>query len=495
MRGGIRRVLAFASCAIGITLLTCAPVHAQGSGNASIVGTVTDESGAVLPGVTVEASSPALIEKVRSTVSDSQGRYQIIELRPGTYTVTVSLPGFSTFQRTGIQLTTNFTATINAQLKVGQVEEVVSVTAATPLVDTRTLTQQRTISQETLSAVPTSQSALGIASLMPSVVQPPNAQDVGGTKGEQSVRISVHGTKTSDARLRQEGMIYNALTPGTNYGTAGLEGTGRGYYVDPHASQEIIVDTGTMGSAEYGVGGAQSNSVYKDGGNRFSGTLFGAWTGHQLQSDNLTSELQAQGLDHVNGVRKVYDGDAVLGGPVMQDRLWFLAHIRRWGNSGRPADSVCRRQPRQPHGGGARQPVAVRQRPQPSDRSAGSGPGAGRPVLGQALRERQGHFLLRSPAQLPGLAERCALPRHGEAGGQRVGPPEPLGLPGHVDPAAVQPRPVRSRVDGQPVQLRQLRQQPQFQRLRAVRPGVAGQRVHQRHRLRLHATTAAATGT
>jgi hypothetical protein len=204
------------------------------------------------------------------------------------------------------------------------------------LVDTQSLTQQKTISRELLSAIPTAQSALGIAALMPSVVEPPNAQDVGGSQGERSVRISIHGSKTSDARLRQNGMVYNALTPGGTFGTSGLEGTGRGYYINPLASNEVVIDSGTMGSAEYGLGGAQSNALYKDGGNRFSGAIFGGWTNHNLQSDNLTDAARAQGITASNKIQEVYDRNVVFGGPIKKDKIWFFSSFRRWGTSNRP---------------------------------------------------------------------------------------------------------------------------------------------------------------
>jgi hypothetical protein len=323
---------------LSVLLLLPALAGAQGTGAGTIAGIVKDDTGGVLPGVTVEISSPALIEQVRTTGTEGDGSYQVPELRPGTYAVTFSLPGFATLRREGIQLTSGFTATINATLTVSQLEETITVSGQTPLVDTSTATQRTTITSEVLAAVPTSQSALGIASLMPSVVQPPNAQDVGGSMGERSVRISIHGTRTSDARLRQEGMIYNALTPGSDFGTGGLEGTGRGYYVNPLAASEIVIDVGTMGSAEYGVGGAQSNAIYKDGGNDFSGIVFGAWTGHQLQSDNLSDDLKSQGLTAVNTIRKIYDANFTVGGPIAANRLWFFGHARSWGVDGRPAD-------------------------------------------------------------------------------------------------------------------------------------------------------------
>jgi hypothetical protein len=315
-------------------------VAAQGTSAGTITGVVKDTSGAVLPGVTVEAASPALIEKVRTAVTDASGEYRIAELRPGVYSVTFTLPGFSTLKRDEIELRTSFTATINAELKVGGLQETITVSGGTPLVDVQTATQQRTISRELLDAVPTAKSILGIAALMPSVVEPPNAQDVGGSKGERSVRISVHGGKTFDSRLLQDGMRYNALTPGigsslpfqcTIIACTSLEGTGRGYYVNPLSSQEIIIDSGTMGSAEYSLGGAQVNSIPKEGGNQFAASVFLGGTGHRLQADNLTDSLREQGLTSVNTVRKVYDFNGALGGPIMKDRLWFFASARRWG--------------------------------------------------------------------------------------------------------------------------------------------------------------------
>ena len=208
---------------IGLVVLgTPVMSFAQGSGAAVIAGVVRDTSQAALPGVTVEATSPALTGTVRTAVTDSNGAYRIEELRPGTYSVTYTLPGFSVTRREGLELAPSFTATVDIELSLGSIEETITVSGRTPLVDTQNVTQQRVISRELLAAVPTSQSMLGIASLMPAVVQPPNAQDVGGSMGERSIRISIHGARTTDARLRQEGMIYNGMTPGTNYGSDGL---------------------------------------------------------------------------------------------------------------------------------------------------------------------------------------------------------------------------------------------------------------------------------
>src|SRR5580765_7399734 len=124
------------------------------SGN--IAGAVRDGSGAVMPGVTVEAASPALIEKVRVVTTDTQGLYRIVDLRPGRYTVTFTLPGFSTFKREGIELTTGFTAAVNAEMKVGTLEETVTVTGESPVVDTQNVRKQNVVSSDLLEALPTS---------------------------------------------------------------------------------------------------------------------------------------------------------------------------------------------------------------------------------------------------------------------------------------------------------------------------------------------------
>ena len=324
----MRTRVAIVSAVLGL-LLSSASAWAQGSSAASIVGVVRDSSGAVLPGVTVEAASPVLIEKVRSTVTDENGQYRIIELRPGAYSVTFTLPGFNTLLRNGIELPPNFTATINAELAVGALEETITVSGQAPLVDTQSAAQQTVISKTLLEAVPSNKSMLGFAALMPSVVTPASAQDVGGTKGETSVRISVHGGRPSDAKLLQDGMRYNSLVS---------SGTGRGYYANPLATQEIVIDLGAAGSAEVSTGGAQTNIIPRDGGNRLNGSGFVAWTDHHLQGNNLTDELRAQGLTSVNGTREIHDYNAMIGGPLVKDRLWFMSAQRASGRTSRVAN-------------------------------------------------------------------------------------------------------------------------------------------------------------
>ena len=170
--------------AIAVSLPVAA--HAQGTSAATIAGVVTDASGAVLPGVTVEASIPVLIEKVRSAVSDERGEYRIVELVPGTYTVTFTLTGFATFRREELQLPPNFNATVNAQLRIGALEESVTVSGASPLVDTQTVSRQTVLPKALLDAVPSAKTLLSFYALTPGLQSPTNAQDVGGSKGETS---------------------------------------------------------------------------------------------------------------------------------------------------------------------------------------------------------------------------------------------------------------------------------------------------------------------
>jgi hypothetical protein len=265
----------------------------------------------VLPGVTVEAASPALIEKVRSTITDEQGQYRITELRPGTYTVSFTLPGFTQFRREGVVLTTNFTATVNGELGVGTIEETVTVSGASPLVDTRNVTQQKTISQEVLTAVPTSKTMIAMAQLMPAATAAPSAQDVGGSRGEATSRISIHGTKATAATLLVDGLSYNRTSAAF----------GRGFMVNPLSSEEIVLDLGAGGSAEYTAPGVALNLVPRDGSNEFKGTLFAAGMNRSFQSDNLNSDLQTAGLRTANSMNNIYDMNAVFAGPLQQDRL------------------------------------------------------------------------------------------------------------------------------------------------------------------------------
>src|SRR5687767_7171578 len=131
------------------------PAAASARTNAVTASVVRDATGAILPGVTVEASSPALIERVRTATTDETGQYKILELRPGTYSVQFSLPGFSSVRREGIELTTGFTASVNAELRVGAIEETVTVSGASPVVDLQNVKTQVVMTREIVDSIPT----------------------------------------------------------------------------------------------------------------------------------------------------------------------------------------------------------------------------------------------------------------------------------------------------------------------------------------------------
>jgi hypothetical protein len=315
---------------LGVALALHASVaRGQGSsGAAAIGGTVRDESGAVIPGVTVEAASDALIERTRTAVADGQGQYRIVELPPGDYTVTFSLSGFQTIKRENIRLTANFTAQINADMHVGSLQETVTVSGGTPLVDVQGVVVQQVITRDLLDNVPTNKSLLAFAALTPALIVPTTAQDVGGSKGEFSVRMTVHGGKPGDQRLLQDGMNYNSMEGG---------GTGRGFFINPASASEFTIEQGA-GSAEYSGGGININLIPKTGGNKFEAYFFTNYTNHNLQANNLSASLISQGLTAVNGVNDVYEVNGAVGGPLKKDRLWFFTAHRHWGGTTKVAN-------------------------------------------------------------------------------------------------------------------------------------------------------------
>jgi hypothetical protein len=295
--------------------LSPAAVSAQAL--SGIAGTVRDTSGGVMPGVTVEAASAALIERVRSAQTDSQGVYRIVDLRPGTYSVTFTLPGFQTVVRTGVELPAAFTATVNAVLAVGGLEETITVSGGAPLVDARGVLHQQTVSRVTLDALPSTRRLADYATLLPGAVT--SAQDVGGLMGERGAAFSVNGGRSGDITTQQDGMTLTILNSTT-------------FSWNPHNTEQVSLQTGGI-SAESLAPGVQVSIVPKDGGNRFGGSVTGAYSNPSLQSGNLTEELQARGLTATPSLRKLYDVGASLGGPFKQNRLWFFSAYRNWAAS------------------------------------------------------------------------------------------------------------------------------------------------------------------
>ncbi len=287
------------------------------SAQAAISGVVRDASGAVLPGVTVEAASPALIEKVRTAVTDGTGQYAIENLRPGIYVVTFTLPGFASVQREGVELSGSFTARINADLRVGGVEETITVTGETPVVDVQSTQQQRVMDREVLDTLPSSglRTALGV--LIPSVDF--RRQDVGGA-GVRAVtgNMTAHGSRSEDS-----GTTLNGLSM-ASFGVGAATST---LFLNPMGLQEITIDTGSN-NAEMHAGGVRTNYTLREGGNSFNGVVFGAYAPGKLQGDNLTDDLKARGLGTPNSIKANWDINPAFGGPILRDRIWFFAATR-----------------------------------------------------------------------------------------------------------------------------------------------------------------------
>jgi hypothetical protein len=177
-----------------------------------ISGLVTDTTGAVLPGVTVEAASPELIEKVRTVVTDAQGRYTIIDLRPGLYSVTFTLAGFNTIKRDAINLPADFVANISVQLGVGTLEETVTVSGQTPVVDTAQAARTQVLTRDVLDTLPTSRTSQGIGLVIPGIRT--NKPDVGGSQAMENVRMSAHGASQFHTTVQVDGMMVNAQSDG-----------------------------------------------------------------------------------------------------------------------------------------------------------------------------------------------------------------------------------------------------------------------------------------
>jgi hypothetical protein len=288
---------------------------------ASITGAVKDTSGALLPGVTVEAASPALIEKIRVAVTDGSGQYRIEDLRPGTYTVTFKLTGFSTVQRQDIELSGAFAARVDAELKVGALEETITVTGESPVVDVVNAKKQSTMTNETIAAIPTARLYHSLATLIPGVTVS-GSQDVGGLAGPVTVTFAMRGGPGNEGRLTVDGLSLGAS----------LNGTGVSYTVaDVGNAQEVVFTTaGGLGESE--VGGPAMNLVPRQGGNRFSGSFFANWANDSFQTSNFTDEIRASGLTAPQLMKKIWDVNGAIGGPILRDRLWFFSAARHQGN-------------------------------------------------------------------------------------------------------------------------------------------------------------------
>ena len=294
--------------ALFILVASASPALAQ----SAISGTVRDASGGVLPGASVEAASPALIEKARTATTDEQGRYSIVDLRPGQYKVTFTLQGFSTLVRDGIDLPANFTATVNGELKIGALEESVTVTGDTPLVDVQSGQRTAVLKRDLIDAVPTGRTYAQLGVLAVGVK--PSTQAVGGARTATQQRLLAHGQLPKDNTVAIDGMKMNSMY---------LGGETQANHNDAMIA-EATVQTSGLG-ADVSGGGVVVNLIPREGGNSFSGTAYAGYSGSSFQSSNLTPELEAKGLRQGDAVDYVYDVNWSIGGPTCATSCGFSA--------------------------------------------------------------------------------------------------------------------------------------------------------------------------
>jgi hypothetical protein len=291
--------------------------HAQ----ASITGVVKDTSGAVLPGVTVEASSPDLIEKSRTVVTDGAGQYRLVDLRAGTYAVTFTLQGFNTVRREGIELTGTFTASVNVDMRIGSLQETIVVTGETPIVDVQSVRRQTVIDNDIITSIPTTRAYNSLMQLMPNTVT-----QAGAAMDQQVVPGMVvfggAGGRSNEGRVNVDG-----ISVGSAFNGAGVSS----YIADVGNAREItMITSGGLGEAE--GGGPALNIVPKEGGNSVRGSFYAAGVTEGMVGSNYSPELRARGLTTPGATRQVWDFNVGIGGPILQDRLWYFATFRDEGS-------------------------------------------------------------------------------------------------------------------------------------------------------------------
>ena len=307
-------------------LLLAVPVLGRAQGLGTVAGVVKDASGAVLPGVNVEVASPALIEKTRTAITNESGQYTVINLPPGTYSVTFMLPGFSTTRRDGLEMLANFTATVNAEMRVGGVTETVEVTAETPLVDTQSSAVARAVTKEIIRMIPSGGTMYQLAATMVGVNMTGGAAvvDVGGSTGSPvQAQLSAHGGAAGD-----EVQMIDGLKVGNMMSNSGRTNQ----TLSPLLFEQIDVQISGHGGDSPSIG-VQSNLIPRTGSNSFHGTFLANGSYSGLQSNNLTSRLKAFGLTDTTRLKNMYDINGGFGGPVVKDRLWFFATGRYQTNT------------------------------------------------------------------------------------------------------------------------------------------------------------------
>ena len=278
----------------------------------ALAGVVKDATGGVLPGVTVEAASPALIERVRSVTTDSSGLYRIVDLRPGVYTITFTLPGFNSVRVENFDLRADFVATVNADMKVGELNETITVSGEAPLVDVQSTNRSAVYNKEALENLPNNRQIQSLAMTIPGVVGGQNID------GPASRSLSVHGSRIAETNSAIDGMSDRRGSTGGQAVT---------FYMNEGSVQEVSVRT-DGGDAESQYSGVWMNAIPKEGGNSYNWNVTALWANKSLAGSNLSQAYINQGLTAVNGLKRTWDFNPNGGGPLIKDKLWFYVAYR-----------------------------------------------------------------------------------------------------------------------------------------------------------------------
>jgi hypothetical protein len=303
---------------LALTVVAAGASGQTGQNFGEIVGKAVDQQGAVLPGVTVALSGPAVMG-TQAAVTNEHGMYRYPAVPPGSYKLTFTLAGFATVVRDGVNVPVRVTVTIDAEMKVASMAETVTVTGETPVVDVENAKVGQRLDKEILNEIPTQRTIFGSTTVLPGMVM--GRQDVGGLYSGTSTGMVAHGSTQ-----------YNLNFFGVSTDTP--QDYGSMYYVDYGSAQEISVDTAAMGADIGGPGGANINVVPKSGSNRFAGSLFytttGTGLGMGLVGDNVDDALRNQGIAQGTRVKKLLDVNADIGGPIKTDAIWFYLSVRRY---------------------------------------------------------------------------------------------------------------------------------------------------------------------
>src|SRR5687768_5330465 len=307
---------------LGVAFTTTAWAQQTGT----LAGVVRDAQGGVLPGVSITVTSPALIGGARTTVTGDTGAYQLPSLPPGQYVVTYEIAGFTQFKREDIIVQVAQTTRLDVELAVGTLQESVTVSGASPMVDISSTTTQTNITKEIYDTIPTGRNPWVMAGLVPGVVT--GRLDVGGTEGMQQYNIEAFGSADSQKSFSIDGLK-------TNWG--GSNGGSTMQYYGFEMYEEYNMQTAS-GAAESDVSGVYMNMVTKSGGNRLTSDHNFYFMNDSLQGDNVNDRLRERlGLQPGqrtgaagNPIDVSYDWSSTLGGPIKRDKAWFFGAVRRW---------------------------------------------------------------------------------------------------------------------------------------------------------------------